>query len=58
MALTPQQALAYVEERRAELTYEHTRTAERLAAINYELYEVADQARLLRQLIETNEGAR
>lgn len=63
MTLTPQQALVYVEERRAELTYDHQRAVERLAEIDVELRETEDQARLLRLLIakkpqQNPEGAR
>lgn len=53
MTITAAQALAYVEERHAELTYERDRLAARLAQVDAELLETADQARLLRKLTET-----
>jgi hypothetical protein len=53
MPLTAAQALAYVEERRAELKYEHGRLTDRLTVINDELTEIDDQSRLLRKLNET-----
>lgn len=52
MSLTPAQALAYVEERKAELRYDLARVDERRAEIKAQLAILNDQAQELRTLTE------